>query len=180
MGSADNGWDELSEPLGRGIARAGWHLLTGGRTGVMESVARGFVSIADRAGFSLGIMPDGFRPNPYVEIPVYTQLNAAKDMDSEAFQWSRNHVNVRTADALVVLPGGAGTQSELTLAANWRKPVVALLGATGRIGTLERETDTTLRLSDDQEVGIVENADAALVFLAESLTSETNYSPFDS
>ena len=37
---------------------------------------------------------------------------------------SRNHINVLSADAIVALPGGAGTVSEAQLAVRYRKPIL--------------------------------------------------------
>ncbi|HKV12275.1 MAG TPA: molybdenum cofactor carrier protein, partial [Thermoanaerobaculia bacterium] len=37
---------------------------------------------------------------------------------------SRNHVNVLSSSALIALPGGAGTASEIELAVRYKKPVI--------------------------------------------------------
>ncbi len=123
----------LAREVGALVARLGAHLLTGAGFGVMAAAAEGFVSVADRRGFSLGIVPrdpagsfdtpkhadDGtLYPNPFVEIAVRTPL------PSHAEEWrvepSRNHVNVLTADAIVALPGAEGTCNELDMAVLYR------------------------------------------------------------
>jgi predicted Rossmann-fold nucleotide-binding protein len=38
---------------------------------------------------------------------------------------SRNHINVLSADAVVALPGGAGTRSEIDLAKRYGIPLIA-------------------------------------------------------
>src|SRR3954469_8571899 len=56
-GDPDHGNSGLSEAIGHLIAEMGFHLLTGGGRGVMADASRGFTSIPDRAGLSLGIIP---------------------------------------------------------------------------------------------------------------------------
>jgi len=132
MGSATDGHAEKAEPLGRRLAELGVHLLTGGGGGAMESVSRGFSQVRGRAGLVLGILPcrsddaarapEGY-PNRWTEIAIRTHLPARGDEGASLH--SRNHLNVLTADAVVALPGGAGTSSEVRLALTYRRPVVA-------------------------------------------------------
>lgn len=132
MGSHDKTWDDYAAPLGRLIAKYDYHLLTGAGAGVMSVVAEAFTGVEDRAGVSIGVVPtinyDGSfvprdqYPNPYIEIPVLTPLDKAAEKDSNPF--SRNHVNVMTSHALVVLPGKHGTQNEVSLALQFGKPMV--------------------------------------------------------
>ncbi|MCP4836830.1 MAG: hypothetical protein GY895_18920, partial [Phycisphaera sp.] len=114
MGSGQHEHAELSEPLGIAIARAGWHLLTGGGNGVMASTSRAFTRTHPRAGLALGILrgdvdgtllPD--YPNEHVEIPIATHLAGG-----ETEFGSRNHLNVLTADVVLALPGSVGTRAE--------------------------------------------------------------------
>lgn len=123
----------LARAVGAMVAGLGAHLLTGGGYGVMAAAAEGFVAVEPRAGFSIGIVPRGqdspfdvpnrdpqgcFYPNPFVEIAIMTPL------PPRAGDWrsmpARNHINVLTADAIVALPGGAGTRNELAMAAAYR------------------------------------------------------------
>lgn len=123
----------LARAVGAMIARLGAHLLTGGGFGVMAAAAEGFVAVEPRAGLSLGIVPrdpdgpfdrpnrskDGTPyPNPFVEIAVFTPLPPRVE-DWRATP-TRNHVNVLTAQAMIALPGGVGTRSELEMAAMYR------------------------------------------------------------
>ena len=117
---------DLARSVGSLVARLGAHLLTGAGYGVMAAVAEGFVGIAGRAGFSIGIVPrdpegpldrpnrdlDGrLYPNPFVEIAIHTPL------PPRVADWhnvpARNHVNVLSADGIIALPGGAGTDNEI-------------------------------------------------------------------
>ena len=50
---------------------------------------------------------------------------------------SRNHLTVLSADAIVALPGGAGTRSEVELALEYHRPLMCWLGENGRITGLE-------------------------------------------
>jgi uncharacterized protein (TIGR00725 family) len=123
----------LARETGAMIARLGCHLLTGGGFGVMAAAAEGFTSVAERSGLSIGIVPrlpeGGFDepnrdaeghpyPNDFTEIVIRTPL------PPRVIDWdlspSRNHVNVLTADAIAVLPGGVGTANELDMAALYR------------------------------------------------------------
>ena len=124
---------ELARQIGAMVARLGAHLLTGGGYGVMAAAAEGFVTMAPRAGLSIGIVPRGrdspfdvpnrdpedrAYPNPFVEIAIMTPL------PPRVPDWrnipARNHINVLTADAIVALPGGEGTRNELDMAAAYR------------------------------------------------------------
>ncbi|MBM3529219.1 MAG: hypothetical protein FJX62_14110 [Alphaproteobacteria bacterium] len=123
----------FARDVGRMVAALGAHLLTGAGFGVMAAAAEGFVSVAGRAGLSIGIVPRAPQgafdepnhdaggqayPNPFVEIAVHTPL------PPRVGDWhrdpARNHVNVLTADAIVALPGGPGTHNELDMAAEYR------------------------------------------------------------
>jgi len=124
----------LARAVGAMVARLGAHLLTGAGYGVMEAAAQGFTEVAERAGFSIGIVPrerhgpldrpnrdrEGRAyPNAYVEIPVFSALPPRTD------DWqnvpARNHVNVLSADAAVTLPGNVGTRNELDMRAYYRE-----------------------------------------------------------
>jgi uncharacterized protein (TIGR00725 family) len=133
MGSGECEHAGTAEPLGRFLAGEGVHLLTGGGRGVMAAVARAFLAVQPRAGLSIGVLPshpddparprEGY-PNPFVELPIRTHLpRSGTEGESER---SRNHVNVLTADAVLVLPGGAGTASEVRLALRYGRPIAAV------------------------------------------------------
>lgn len=125
MGSGVRAHEELAAPLGRRLARLGVHLLTGGGSGVMESVSRAFAAVEGRAGLVIGVLPfheadaaPGY-PNPWVEIAIRTHLGK-----QGAEPDSRNHVNVLTSDVVVALPGSVGTASEVALSVRYGRPVV--------------------------------------------------------
>jgi uncharacterized protein (TIGR00725 family) len=131
MGSGGDEHDELARPLGEWLAHRGVHLLTGGGRGAMESASRAFHAVPDRRGLVIGILPGsnvtgapppGY-PNPWLELVIRTHLPARSERGSDPD--SRNHVNVLSSDVVVALPGGAGTRSEVALAVEYGRPVVA-------------------------------------------------------
>lgn len=132
MGSHVDAWHEYAEPLGRMIAQHDYHLLIGAGGGVMTSVAKSFVETPDRDGFCLGLYPvvsyDGSAlsqeefPNPYIEVPLIVPLDYKAQHD--AVPYSRNLVNIMSSHAIIVLPGDHGTRNEVSLAIQFRKPLI--------------------------------------------------------
>ena len=108
--------------VGRRIAEAGAVLVCGGRGGVMEAAARG---AREAGGLVVGILPGRndleSPPNPFVDVAVFTGMAEG-----------RNWVNVCTSDAVIALPGGYGTLSEIALAMKIGRPVV-VIGDTAEI-----------------------------------------------
>jgi predicted Rossmann-fold nucleotide-binding protein len=136
--------DPSCEEIGRLIATLGCDLLTGAGRGAMEAVSRAFYETSPRRGLVVGVVPAEVAPlealearrgvqvqydvragypNPWVELAIYTHL---PDSGPEGtLRSSRNHINVLTADAIVALPGGAGTEAEAWLALQYGVPIVA-------------------------------------------------------
>ena len=136
MGSSARGYEDLAAPLGRWLASAGVHLLTGGGVGTMEAVSRAFAEVQPRAGLVVGVLPadlpDGIAvpragyPNPSVELAIFTHLPLSGITGTDPR--SRNHINILSSDVVIVLPGNEGTESEMTLAVRYGKPVIAFFG----------------------------------------------------
>ena len=135
MGSHAAAHVDKALEVGRWIAESGFHLLTGGGGGVMESVSQAFCQVTDRRGMSLAVIPsvvsdriatpeEGY-PNPWVDIPIYTHLDRGVHSGDEPT--SRNHINVLSSTVVILLPGGEGTASEARLAMRYRKPCIAYL-----------------------------------------------------
>lgn len=107
-----------AEAIGRGVVDRGWVLVTGGLTGVMEAASRGGRSSEKCAvGSVIGLLPgyDRDAANAHVQIALPTGM-----------QLARNVLVVAAADVVVALHGGSGTLSEIALAWQLGKPVVAL------------------------------------------------------
>lgn len=105
--------------LGRLLASMDVAVITGGRGGVMEAVSRG---VREAGGLSVGILPgeDFGEANPYTDVVIPTGMGHA-----------RNAVTAMAGHAVVGIGGGAGTLSELALAAIYGRPVFVLTGHGG-------------------------------------------------
>ena len=101
----------------------------------MASISRAFFEVSERKGLVIGVLPsqlddpdcrpkEGY-PNPWVEIPIVTHLPLSGHQGNDPL--SRNHINILSSDVIIVLPGGAGTLSEVELAEKYQKPIVAYL-----------------------------------------------------
>jgi hypothetical protein len=109
---------DAARSIGRGLAEAGFRVATGGLGGVMEAASRGAREAPGACdGCVLGVLPglDAAAANPHVDIAIPTGLSHA-----------RNVVLTALADVVVAVGGGAGTLSEIALAWQHGKPVVAL------------------------------------------------------
>lgn len=158
MGSGTASHAERAEPLGVWLAGEGVHLLTGGGRGVMAAVSRAFTQIAERRGLCIGVLPaatsdpaagepDGY-PNPWIEVVVRTHLPFSGAYGTGPM--SRNHINILSADAIVALPGAAGTASEVHLAQRYQRPLIAFLSDRGEIPDLPPRTPIARELAEVQ------------------------------
>ncbi len=113
-GSCDNEIYEMARKVGEGIAKAGAILVCGGLGGVMEAACRGAY---EAGGQTVGILPgpDRAQANPYVTVPIVTDLGHA-----------RNILIVRSSNVLVAVSGGYGTLSEIGIALKLGKPLIGL------------------------------------------------------
>ncbi|WP_437333568.1 TIGR00725 family protein [Sorangium sp. So ce296] len=109
--------------LGRRAVEAGFRLVTGGLGGVMAAVSRGGREATTwRDGDIVGLLPgyEASAANPYVDIVIPTGM-----------QIGRNILVVAAADVVVVVGGGAGTLSEIAVAWQLGKPMLALATSGG-------------------------------------------------
>lgn len=162
MGSGSILHAERAAGLGAWLANRGVHLLTGGGQGVMGAVSRAFFETDGRRGLVIGVLPaerdagqaqPGY-PNPWVELPIRTHLPLRGSRGAEPM--SRNHINVLTSDVIVALPGGPGTSSEVRLALEYGRPIVAYLGHRAEIPDLPESVPVCAVLAEVQ--AFVENA----------------------
>ena len=105
---------QLAYELGQLIAKEGWILVCGGRTGVMEAVCKG---AQEAKGLTVGILPsyNGKDANQYLDVKIPTGLG-----------YARNVLVVRAAEAMIALSGKEGTLSEIAFALSEKKPVVGI------------------------------------------------------
>ena len=113
-GEASGELYEKARRIGRLVAERGGTLICGGRTGVMEAVARG---ATEAGGVAIGILPDEdrTRASEYLSYSVATGTGHA-----------RNLAVVCSGDVVVAVGGEYGTLSEIGLALKVGRPVVAL------------------------------------------------------
>jgi len=120
------------ESLGRLANEAGFRVMTGGLDGVMAAACRGAHSASNyREGDTIGILPgDGVAAaNEWVDIVIPSDLGIA-----------RNVLVVRAADVVIAVGGAAGTLSEIAIAWQLGRPLIALESVTGWAARLAGET----------------------------------------
>ncbi len=149
--------EALARGLGRAAVDAGFRLVTGGKGGVMAAASAGArESSRWTDGAIVGILPgdDASDANPSVDVALPTGLGIA-----------RNVLVVRAADVVVAVAGASGTLSELALAWQLGRPVIALAPSGGWAAELAG------RALDDRRSDRVHRAETAeeAVALAGSL-----------
>jgi len=110
---------ELGLQVGNLIAKLGACVISGGRTGLMEAVARG---CSEAGGISIGLLPgeDFESSNDYNSIVIPSGIG-----------YARNSMNVLAADVVIAVGGASGTLSEIAYAWCYRKPIIVLQGGGG-------------------------------------------------
>ena len=127
--------------LGAALITAGFRIVTGGLGGVMDAVsAGGRTSPRWHDGLIIGI------------IPSYRAADASASCDiviPTGMQLARNALVVASADVVIAVGGGAGTLSEIALASQLGKPIIALgdHGWAGRLAgqVLDGRSPTAIR-----------------------------------
>jgi len=106
--------ERLAQDLGKNLAKVVDILVSGGLSGTMKAVCKGFKA---SGGLTIGIIPsyDKSDANEFVDIPIPTGLGFA-----------RNVLVVKSADVIVALPGDKGTLSEIAYALQFGIPVICL------------------------------------------------------
>jgi uncharacterized protein (TIGR00725 family) len=132
------------------VAKRGAILLTGGLGGAMEAASKG---AKEAGGFVIGIVPqdDKSAANPYCDAVIATGMGFARDF-----------LTAYSADAIIIVGGGAGTLIEVAAAYQKRIPLIAVRGSGG---TADKVVDTYLDdrnlepiLAEDSPEGAVERA----------------------
>jgi hypothetical protein len=164
VGDSNLGQDDqklaLAREVGRLLIDSGFRVVTGGLGGIMAAAMDGArTSVKYAEGDTIGILP-GYDPNdasPTADIVLATGMNLARNLI------------VANCDGLVAIGGGAGTLSEIALAWQMRRPVVALNvdGWSGRLGA--NRIDGRLRqdgVDDDQVHAVSTPAEAVQMITA--------------
>jgi uncharacterized protein (TIGR00725 family) len=105
--------ERQAHELGKNLAKVVPFLASGGLSGTMRAVCRGF---KDGGGTTIGIIPGYSKKevNPFVDLVIPTGLGLA-----------RNVLVVTTGDVVVALPGGPGTLSEIAYCLQFGIPVIS-------------------------------------------------------
>ncbi len=114
----DKNKEKISFELGKLLIDNGFFIATGGMGGVMENASKGAKDSSNyKEGMVLGVLPDYVNPgmNEYIDIVIPTGMGLA-----------RNTLLVSMCDAVIVIGGRSGTLSEMALAWQMGKMVIAL------------------------------------------------------
>jgi uncharacterized protein (TIGR00725 family) len=152
--SASEETAEEARKVGALICRKGANLVCGGLGGVMQEACRGFADerfrMGEKAcGVTVGILPGGHAAdaNPFIDIVIPTDMGMM-----------RNFLVVQTSDIVIAVSGGSGTLSEMAIAWQKGKTIIALEHTGGWAGQLAgkrvdgRRPDTVARASSVEEV----------------------------
>jgi hypothetical protein len=172
----DHRYYKLARKLGKGLAEAGFTVMTGGGPGIMEAANRG---AKDAGGLSIGCniaLPHEQELNPYLD----------KFVEFEHF-FVRKVMLVKYSQAFVVLPGGFGTLDEffetLTLIQTGKIesfPVVAMgREFWGILRNSIRETmvaEGTIDASDLELIDLTDSVEDAIEMIRQGMVSNANSS----
>jgi uncharacterized protein (TIGR00725 family) len=115
--------EDKTKRLGIALARLGAVVITGGNGGLMTLVAE---AARKAGGITVGILArelEDIGPDH----PWFNPHNTVKIRTGQTFT-SRSSIVVRSSDAVIVVAGGVGTLTEVSIAYNLRRPIVVLRG----------------------------------------------------
>lgn len=109
----------LAYEVGAEAARHGMVVISGGLGGTMEAACKG---ARDNHGITVGIIPhdEMHHANPYCDVVIATGMG-----------WARDFATAYSADAVIIIAGGAGALIETCVAYLKAKPVIAIEGSGG-------------------------------------------------
>ena len=133
---------KLAFDCGRILVDAGYRILTGGLGGIMAAASEGGqASKKHTSGAIIALLPgrDPGKANEFADIAIPTGLDIARN------------VVVANADALIAIGGGAGALSEIAMAWQLQRLIVALRteGWSGKLA--DQRIDTRSRYPDIDE-----------------------------
>ncbi len=131
--------------VGQKLAEKKCVTMSGGGHGVMEASLKG---AKKEGGVTIAIIPweNLYKVNDYADYVVATGIG-----------WSRNSININSADGCIVIHGGAGSLNEATYAYMMGKPCVALTPSGGVAEEISdrffdvRETETIYGTGSPEE-----------------------------
>jgi len=149
---------QLAREIGAGLARAGYPVMTGGGSGIMEAANRG---AKEAGGLSLGCnirLPQEQVPNKYLD----------RFIQFEHF-FARKVMLVKYSCAFVVMPGGFGTLDETMEIATLMQtnklnhfPLIAVGGEFwDHFDTFVREAMVKQGTSSEEETRVIRRAETA-------------------
>ncbi len=105
-----------AEKIGKLLAKKNIIVITGGTDGVMEIVSKGAKS---EQGTTVGI-PGRIRKtsNKYIDVEILTPIDVGDFL----------FAGILSSDAIITIPGGAGTLAELCIAYRYKKPIIIMEG----------------------------------------------------
>ncbi len=111
---------KLAQEIGTLLAKKGCILFCGGKSGIMESVAKG-AKLA--GGITVGVVKGNRRnvANKFIDVEIVTNTLTSGDAPPL----------IMSCDGLIILGGGAGTLQEMTIAYRNSIPMVALTNIKG-------------------------------------------------
>ncbi len=111
--------EKIAYDTGAQIAQSGAVLITGGLGGVMRFSSKG---AKEAGGITVGVLPQNKRgeENEFCSVVLPTGMGYARDF-----------LNALSADAVIIIGGGAGTLSEMCAAYMYERPMVAIRGTGG-------------------------------------------------
>jgi len=109
----------LAYEVGAEAARQSMVVISGGLGGTMEAACKG---AKENHGMTVGIIPhdEMQHANPYCDVVIATGVG-----------WARDFTTAYSADAVIIIAGGAGALIETCVAYLKAKPVIAIEGSGG-------------------------------------------------
>ena len=111
---------KTAEIVGRLVAKNKCVLFCGGKSGIMESAAKGAKSLG---GITVGVVKGNDRnvANKFIDIEIVT--NSLTGADTSPL--------IMSCDGIIILGGGAGTLQEMTVAYRNKIPMIGLTSISG-------------------------------------------------
>lgn len=123
----DDNSKKMAEIVGSEIAKSGYHLLTGGCTGVPHAA---IIGAKKEDGLTVGISP-AENEKEHIEKYNYPTKNYDLIIYTGFGLKGRNIILVRSCDAVIAISGSFGTLNELTIAHSSGKVIGLLTGVPG-------------------------------------------------